>query len=67
MCEPIHISDEAMYDLLHHHLNQKLKQKFEIYEHQLLDNFDDIVDDFFLYLRDGFFHSDRRAEALHCF
>ena len=53
MCEPIHISDEAMYDLLHHHLNQKLKRKFEIYEHQLLDNFDDIVDDFFLYLRDG--------------
>ena len=53
MCEPIVMSDEAMYDLLHHHLNQKLKRKFEVFEHQLLDDFDDIVDDFFLYLRDG--------------
>ena len=53
MCEPILISDEAMYDLLHNHLNQKLKRKFEVFEHQLLDDFDDIVDDFFLYLRDG--------------
>ena len=53
MSEPITISDEAMYDLLHNHLNQKLKRKFEVFEHQLLDDFDDIVDDFFLYLRDG--------------
>ena len=53
MCEPILISDETMYDLLHNHLNQKLKRKFEVFEHQLLDDFDDIVDDFFLYLRDG--------------
>ena len=53
MSEPITISDEAMYDLLHNHLNQKLKKKFEVFEHQLLDDFDDIVDDFFLYLRDG--------------
>ena len=47
MCEPILISDEAMYDLLHHQLNKKLKRKFEVYEHQLLDNLDDIIDDFF--------------------
>ena len=53
MSKPITISDEAMYDLLHNHLNQKLKRKFEVFEHQLLDDFDDIVDDFFLYLRDG--------------
>lgn len=53
MCKPILISDETMYDLLHNHLNQKLKRKFEVFEHQLLDDFDDIVDDFFLYLRDG--------------
>lgn len=53
MCEPTIISDEVMYDLLHHHLNQKLKRKFEVIEHQLLDSFDDVVDDFFLYLRDG--------------
>ena len=53
MCKPERISDEVMYDLLHNHLNQKLKRKFEVFEHQLLDDFDDIVDDFFLYLRDG--------------
>ena len=53
MRKPGKISDEAMYDLLHNQLNKKLKRKFEIVEYQLLDSFDDIVDDFFLYLRDG--------------
>ena len=53
MCKPEIYSDEAMYDLLHNQLNKKLKRKFEIVEYQLLDSFDDIVDDFFLYLRDG--------------
>ena len=53
MCKPGNFSDETMYDLLHNQLNKKLKRKFEIVEYQLLDSFDDIVDDFFLYLRDG--------------
>ena len=53
MCKPGNFSDEAMYDLLHNHLKKKLKRKFEIVEYQLLDSFDDVVDDFFLYLRDG--------------
>ena len=53
MCKPEIYSDEAMYDLLHNQLNKKLKRKFEIVEYQLLDSFDDVVDDFFLYLRDG--------------
>lgn len=42
-----------MYDLLHNQLNKKLKRKFELFEHQLFDKFDDVIDDFFLYLRDG--------------
>ena len=53
MCKPEIYPDEAMYDLLHNQLNKKLKRKFEIVEYQLLDSFDDVVDDFFLYLRDG--------------
>ena len=39
--------------MLHNRLSKQLKRKFEIVEYQLLDSFDDVVDDFFLYLRDG--------------
>ena len=46
-------ADEAMYHLLHDGLNLQLRQRFEVYEHRLLDDFDDVVDDFFFYLRDG--------------
>ncbi len=46
-------ADEAMYHLLHHRLNLSLKKRFETIQHQLLDDFKDIVNDFFLYLRDG--------------
>ena len=53
MHKPIIISDEAIYDLLHTDLNRQLKKKFDVVEHQLLDGFDDVIDDFFLYLRDG--------------
>ena len=53
MCKPGNFSDEAMYDLLKNQLNKKLKKKFKVVENQLLDAFDDIIDDFFLYLRDG--------------
>ena len=47
------LADEAMYHLLYHRLNHQLKQRFEVYEHRLLDDFEDVVDDFFFYLRDG--------------
>lgn len=46
-------ADEAMYHLLHHRLNHQLWQRFKVYQHQLFGEFDDIVDDFFFYLRDG--------------
>lgn len=46
-------ADEVMYHLLHHRLNHQLWQRFEVYHHQLFDDFEDIVDDFFFYLRDG--------------
>ena len=46
-------ADEAMYHLLHHRLNHQLLQRFEVYQHQLFDDFEDIVDDFFFYLREG--------------
>ena len=46
-------ADEAMYHLLHDSLNHQLKQRYEVYEHRLLDDFEDVVDDFFFYLRDG--------------
>ena len=53
MCKPENFSDEVMYDLLHNRMGKQLMRKFEAFEYQLLDDFDDIVDDFFLYLRDG--------------
>ena len=46
-------ADEAMYYLLHQRLYHQLKQRFEVYHHQLFDDFEDVVDDFFFYLRDG--------------
>lgn len=46
-------ADEAMYYLLHQRLSHHLWQRFEVYQHQLLDSFDDVIDDFFLYLREG--------------
>lgn len=46
-------ADEAMYRLLHHRLNPLLRQRFEVYHNQLFDDFDDVIEDFFLYLREG--------------
>lgn len=46
-------ADLAMYYLLHQRLNSRLKERFVVFKSRLLDDFDDIVDDFFLYLRDG--------------
>lgn len=36
-------ADEAMYYLLHHCLNFQLRQRFEVYRNQLLDDFDDVI------------------------
>ena len=46
-------ADEAMYYLLRHRLYLPLKRRYEIFQHLLPDDFDDVLDDFFLYLRDG--------------
>ena len=46
-------ADEAMYYLLQERLNKQLKRKFEVYESQLLEGFEDVLEDFFLYLREG--------------
>lgn len=45
--------DEAMCYLLHQRLERQLRGRFEVYQHQLLDDFEDVVEDFFLYLREG--------------
>ena len=44
--------DEAMYYLLHDRLKHQLQERFEDYQHHLYDTFEDIIDDFFLYLRE---------------
>lgn len=46
-------ADEAMYYLLHERLNRQLQKKFEVYQSRLMDDFEDVVEDFFLYLREG--------------
>lgn len=46
-------ADEAMFHLLHQRLNHQLRQRFEVYQHQLFDDFEDVVDDYFFYLREG--------------
>lgn len=46
-------ADEAMYFLLHQRLLGRLRNRYEIYQRQLQDDFDDVLADFFLYLRDG--------------
>ena len=42
-----------MYYLLHQRLNSRLKERFMVFESRLLDDFNDVVEDFFLYLREG--------------
>ncbi len=46
-------ADEAMYHLLHHRLHLPLKKRYEAFQDRLADDFEDVLDDFFLYLRDG--------------
>ncbi len=44
--------DVAMYYLLHNRLNHRLHERYNDYQQQLYDNFEDIIEDFFLYLRE---------------
>ena len=46
-------SDEAMYYLLKQRLSHQLRERYEAYQHQLYDDFEDVIEDFFLYLREG--------------
>ena len=46
-------SDEAVFYLLHHRLDRQLREIYETYHRLLFDTFEDIADDFFLYLREG--------------
>ena len=48
--------DEAMYYLLHQRLERYLRRRFKVYQNQLMDEFEDVVEDFFLYLREGNSH-----------
>ena len=44
--------DEAMYYLLHNRLNRRLYERYNDYRQKLYDDFEDIIEDFFLYLRE---------------
>lgn len=46
-------ADEAAYYLLHHRVNLQLRRRFEVYHSRLTDDFEDVVEDFFLYMREG--------------
>jgi len=45
-------SDEAMWYVLHERMSEGLRTKYHDYEYQLWDSYEDLVDDFFLYLRE---------------
>ena len=45
--------DEAMYYLLHQRLGRQLRERYEVFQRQLCDDFEDVMEDFFLYLREG--------------
>ena len=45
--------DEAMYHLLHERLVHRLKERYETYKSNLYDDFEDVIDDFFLDLRES--------------
>ena len=46
-------ADEAMYWLLHERLKPQLREKFDAFREEILDDYEDVVEDFFLYLREG--------------
>ena len=45
--------DEAMYYLLHERLKHLLFERYQDYSHHLYDDFDDLLDDFFIYIRES--------------
>ena len=45
--------DEAMFYLLHQRMERQLRGRFEVYQNLLVDRYEDVVEDFFLYLREG--------------
>ena len=45
--------DEAMYYLLHQRLEHQLRERYEVYRRNVFDGFEDVIEDFFLYLRVG--------------
>lgn len=45
--------DEAMYYLLHQRLSHQLRERYNAYQHQLYDDYEDVIEDFFLYLRES--------------
>ena len=45
--------DEAMYYLLHERLKHLLFERYQDYSHNLYDDFDDLLDDFFIYIRES--------------
>ena len=45
--------DEAMYYLLHERLKHLLFERYQDYSHNLYDDFDDLFDDFFIYIRES--------------
>ena len=45
--------DEAMYYLLHDRLKRPLHDRYEAYNNHLYDDYEDVIDDFFLYLRES--------------
>ena len=46
-------NDEAMYYLLHQRLNRLLRVRYEAFRNQLYDGYEDVIEDFFLYLRES--------------
>lgn len=46
-------SDEAMYYVLKERVGERLKEKYRMHDHVFFEEFEDVVDDFFLYLREG--------------
>lgn len=55
-----------MYYLLHHRLDLQMRRRYNAFQLQLMDDFDDLVEDYFIYLREGPDGMNRvRYQALH--
>lgn len=58
-------SDEAVYYVLRERIYGRLKEKYNTHEHGFFEELEDVVDDFFLYLREGNSESREPYRALH--